>query len=182
MMRSIPPPLRILLALGFLFASAHRLPGPIVEETTPIPKPKSKPRAAEAESRPKQSATPKPEAKSKVSFAGNWTGTASGRINQAVFGQTSFSSNYKIQISADERSASWTSSAWMFAKFQAPVRKNGRTLSWTTERHDLAGTTTVNCRMEMEANGSARYSESSGLVNGIFKGAGYELSGTLVRQ
>ncbi len=78
--------------------------------------------------------------------------------------------------------ADWTSSAWIFAKFQASVQKNGRTLSWTTERHDIAGATTVNCRLEMESNGTARYSESSGLVNGIFKGAGYEISGILVRQ
>jgi hypothetical protein len=171
-----------LLVLGVLVLTTQRVPAPIVEENTPTPKAKAKRPAAEKEAQPKQSATTKSSGTTKVSFAGTWTGSASGRINQAVFGQTSFSSSYKIQIAPDERSASWTSSAWIFAKFQAPVQKNGRTLIWTTERHDLAGTTTVNCRLEMDTNGTARYSESSGLVNGIFKGAGYELSGVLVRQ
>ena len=180
MSRQIRRTVRVLLAIGMLVVSAHRLPAPIVEET-PTPKPKAKSSRASAENRPKKSAASKP-ASTKVSVAGTWTGTASGRINQAVFGQTSFSSNYKIQISADERMADWTSSAWIFAKFQAPVQKNGRTLNWTTERNDIAGATTVNCRLEMESNGAARYSESSGLVNGIFKGAGYEISGILIRQ
>jgi hypothetical protein len=182
MMQSLPRTFSALFAAGLLLITAHRLPAPIVEETVPTPKPKAKRPAAEAETKPKQSAATKSETKSNVSFVGNWTGSASGRINQALIGQTSFSSNYKLQISPDERTASWTSSAWMFAKFNAPIQKNGRTLTWTTERHDFAGTTTVNCRMEMDANGTARYSESSGLVNGMFKGAGYELSGTLVRQ
>jgi hypothetical protein len=172
---------RVLLAGGFLAITAHRLPAPIVGETTPITKTKAKRQAAEAESRPKKSTLTK-LATPKISFAGTWSGTASGRINQAVFGQASFSSNYKIQISPDERTANWTSSAWMFAKFQAPVQNNGRVLTWTAERHDIAGKTTVNCRMEIDPNGTARYSESSGLVNGMFKGAGYELSGTLLRQ
>jgi hypothetical protein len=172
---------RVLLVVGLLAITAHRLPAPIVGETTPIPKPKVKRQAAVAESRPKPS-TPAKSAIPKVSFAGTWSGTASGRINQAVFGQAPFSSGYNIQISPDERTANWTSSAWVFAKFQAPVQKNGRTLTWTTERHDIAGKTTVNCRMEIDQNGTARYSESSGLVNGVFKGAGYELRGMLMRQ
>jgi hypothetical protein len=170
------------LAMGLLLITAHQLPAPIVEEATPIAKPKPKRQSADVESKSKPSTINRSASTPKAPFVGTWTGTATGRINQAVFGQTSFSSNYKIQISADERTANWTSSAWMFAKFQAPVQKNGRTLSWTTERHDLAGTTTVNCRLEMDTNGTGRYSESSGLVNGIFKGAGYELNGTLVRQ
>ena len=40
----------------------------------------------------------------------------------------------------------------------------------------------ITCALEMNANGTASYSESSGLVNGLFKGAGYKISGTLVRQ
>lgn len=180
-MRSLAETRRVWLAISFLVITASRSPAPIVEESAPTPRPKLKQRATETVSKPRPSATPKsPDVK--VSFSGTWSGTASGRINQAVFGQTSFSSNYKIQISSDERTANWTSSAWLFAKFQAGVQKKGRTLSWSTERRDLAGTTTVNCRLEMEPNGTARYSESSGLVNGMFKGAGYELNGILVRQ
>ena len=103
-------------------------------------------------------------------------------MQQAVFGPTTTSANLNIQISPDERTVNWTTSAWMFGKTQAAVQKNGRTLTWTCERHYLAGQIAVACRLEMDANGTARYSESSGLVNGMFKGAGYELSGTLVRQ
>ena len=170
------------LTAFFLILTSSPLPAPIVEETTPIPKTKTKRHAVEAESRPKQPAASKSVSTAKVSFAGTWTGTASGRINQAVFGQKAFSSNYNLQISADERTATWTSSAWILGKFHANMQKNGRVLTWTTERHDFTGTTTVACRMEMESNGTARYSESSGLVHGMFKGAGYEITGTLVRQ
>jgi hypothetical protein len=182
MMRSSSRILRALFAIVLLLITAHRLPAPISEvpETTPTPKPKSNRQVTE--SAPKQQSATKAVTAPAVSFAGTWTGTANGRINQAVFGQKGFSSNYNLQISADERTATWTSSAWIFAKFHAPVQKNGRTLSWTCERHDIAGKTTVFCRLEMDANGTARYSESSGLVNGVFKGAGYEISGTLVRQ
>src|SRR5437762_8785730 len=114
--------IHVLVVLGLLVLMGQRLPAPIVEENTPAPKAKVKRTAAEREPKPKQLATTKSAGTAKVSFAGTWTGPASGRINQAVFGQTSFSSNYKVQISADERSASWTSSAWIFAKFQAPVQ------------------------------------------------------------
>ena len=179
MRRSRACAFRAFFTAGILFLTAHSLPAPILEET-PTPKPKLSHQPATSPSKSKPSTTSKRELA--VSFAGTWTGTASGRINQALIGETGFSSNYKIQISADERTANWTSSAWFFTRFQAPVQKKGRTLNWTTERHDLAGTTTVNCRLEMESNGTARYSESSGLVNGVFKGKGYEISGILVRQ
>jgi hypothetical protein len=173
---------RTLFTVGLIFATAPRSPAPIVEETAPTPKPKVKRETSETESNAKQSTAKKTATTANVSFAGSWTGTATGRINQALIGQTGFSSNYKIQISAGERTANWTSSAWLFATFQASIQKRGRTLTWTTERHDIAGTTTVNCRLEMEGNGTARYSESSGLVNGVFKGKGYEISGILTRQ
>lgn len=161
-----------------LLFTAHRVPAPIVEEATPTPRPKVKPQV-EA---PTKQHTAKAVATPKVSFAGTWTGTASGTMQQAVFGPTTLSSNYKIDISADERSASWTSSAWIFATFHASVQKHGRTLNWTCERHDLAGKTMITCALEMNSNGTASYSESSGLVNGLFKGAGYKISGILVRQ
>jgi len=151
-----------------------------MEETAATPKPKAKRHAVtESETPPKQRTPSKLAA---VSFAGTWTGTANGRMNQAVFGPTTCSVNLNIQISPDERTVNWTTSAWMFGKTQAAVQKNGRTLTWTCERHYLAGKIAVACRLEMDANGTARYSESSGLVNGMFKGAGYEVSGTLVRQ
>ena len=183
-MRPFHQNVQLLCTVGLLLVTAQRLPAPISEvpEATPTPKPKEPPPHAESESKPKQTTASKSITTPRVSFAGIWTGTATGRIQQAVFGQTAFSSNYKIQISPDERTANWTSSAWIFAKFQAPVQKNGRALTWTCQRHDIAGQTTIFCRLEMDANGTARYSESSGLVNGVFKGAGYEISGTLVRQ
>ncbi len=171
-----------LITAALLVISAPRLPAPISEVPETTPKPKAKRSDVESENKPKQTTASKSIMTPAVSFAGIWTGTASGRINQAVFGQRTFSSNYNIQISLDERNANWTSSAWIFAKFNAPVQKNGRVLTWTCQRHDLAGKTTVFCRLEMDANGTARYSESSGLVNGMFKGAGYEVTGILVKQ
>src|SRR5712692_3558133 len=121
MMRALPRILRPLFAIGLLLIIAHQLPAPIVEETTPIPKPKEKRQASETKTRPKQPPASKPVSTPALSFAGTWTGTASGRIQQAVFGQRTFSSNYNIRISPDERTANWTSSAWIFAKFEAPV-------------------------------------------------------------
>jgi hypothetical protein len=166
----------LLLPIALLLVTAQRSPAPIQELTPSPPKPKRE------IIKPKAEPISKPKPVPAVSFTGTWTGTASGRINQALVGETLFSSNYNIQISPDERTVNWTSSAWIFAKFQAPVQKNGRTLIWNCERHDFAGKTSVNCRLEMDANGTARYSESSGLVNGVFKGKGYEITGTLVRK
>jgi hypothetical protein len=176
-----------LLFATVLLLTTHPLPAPIFEDSSPTPAPQqpARPRVKQSKSKANSegaSIKTKSEPQSSISFAGTWTGTATGRIQQAIFGPKGFSSNYNLQISPDERTATWTSSAWIFAKFQAPVQKKGRTLNWTCERHDLAGQTAVFCRLEMDANGTARYSESSGLVNGVFKGAGYELSGTLVRQ
>lgn len=175
-------------AIGlFLLITVHQSPAPISEDSSPAPALQQPPRARVKHSKPKadneeDSRKTKSERESSVSFVGTWIGTATGRIQQAVFGPRAFSSNYNLQISPDERTATWTSSAWIFAKFQAPVQKKGRTLNWSSERHDLAGQTAVYCRLEIDANGTARYSESSGLVNGVFKGAGYEISGILMRQ
>jgi hypothetical protein len=180
MKRPFSRTLFVSFAMGLLLITAHRLPAPISE--LPEATPKAKSREGEPGSKSKPSTEKKSVSAPRVSFAGTWTGTASGRMQQAVFGPTTTSANLNIQISPDERTVSWTTSAWMFGKTQAAVQKNGRTLTWTCERHYLAGKIAVACRLEMDANGTARYSESSGLVNGMFKGAGYELTGTLIRQ
>jgi hypothetical protein len=177
----------LLLSATLLLLTTYPLPAPIFEASSPTPAPQQSAKPKVKPSKPKgndewNSIKAKSESQSSVSFAGTWTGTANGRIQQAVFGPKAFSSNYNLQISPGEQTATWTSSAWIFAKFHAPVQRKGRTLNWTCERHDLAGKTAVFCRLEMNANGTAQYSESSGLVNGVFKGAGYQLSGTLVRQ
>lgn len=179
-MRFCSRALRIAFGVSLFLVTAHRLPAPIVEQT-PAPKPKAKRSITETKNRATEPTQSK-AAKSTVSFAGTWTGTAHGRLNEALLGQRDASSNYKIHISPDERTVNWTSSAWFLTKFQAPVQKKGRTLSWACEKHNIAGTTTVNCSLEMQANGTAKFSESSGLVNGVFKGKGYEFSGMLVRQ
>jgi hypothetical protein len=168
------------LAVVFILAAAiHRLPAPVEEISSPSPAAVSRGNVASSRQNPQKPAlTPQPV----IQFAGRWCGIASGRINQAVFGQKDFSSNYNIEISSDEKMVSWTSSAWMFARFHAVTQKAGRSLSWTTKRHDAAGQTTIICRLEQTSPGVARYSESSGLVNGAFKGAGYELAGTLTKQ
>lgn len=173
--------LAILIALG-LTVGVHRMPAPVVEEPEGAESPKPammRKHKDSAETKPREAPLTR---QSFVRFYGTWRGTANGRINQALFGQRDFSSTFKIEVSADERTVTWTSSAWMFARFHATAQKTDRTLSWSTERHDIAGRTAVICRLEQTGDGVARYSESSGLVNGAFKGAGYELVGTLTRQ
>jgi len=171
--------LATLIALS-MTAGIHRLPAPVVEEpSSPTPAATQKPRMTPARSKPERSPR---VVEPVVRFAGTWRGTASGRINEALFGQRGFSSDYSIEIAPDEKTVTWTSSAWISATFHAAAQKNGRLLSWTTERHDIAGRTNIICRLEQTGERVARYSESSGLVNGAFKGAGYELTGTLTRQ
>lgn len=163
-----------------LVLSASRLPAPIVEEATPTPKPKRH-AVPETETAPKQRAASKPVSTPKVLFAGTWTGTASGEMH-APLASPNYSDNYKIQISPDERTANWTASKWLGAKFQAPVQKNGRTLTWSYEKHDIAGQTMMTSSLQMNDNGTATFSEKSEIVGGWFKGSGYSVTGTLVRQ
>jgi hypothetical protein len=178
-------PLTLLLIVALLLITAHRLPAPISEIETPTPAPaeRSKPKrhVAEAETEPKQRPMSKPAATPTVSFAGTWTGRVSGEIH-APLTPPNYACTYHIQISADEKTANWTASRWLWAKFQAPVHKNGRTLTWSCERHDLAGMTTINSSLQMNQNGTATFTESSGVVNGMFQGSSYKVNGTLVRQ
>lgn len=78
--------------------------------------------------------------------------------------------------------ADWTASRWLGAKFQAPVHKTGRMLSWSYEKHDIAGKTMISASLEMNANGTATFRESSDLTNGMFNGSGYKVTGTFTRQ
>lgn len=178
----------LLLAFGVFLITAHRLPAPIIEETTPAPSQhltKARPQKSAAVSRKapheRPAATSTPEKKT-VSFAGAWKGTASGPSKQALIGETTLTSNYNVQVSPDEKQVSWTSSAWMFAHFQAPVQKSGRILSWTYQRHDIAGQSNIAVKMEMNPDGTATLMEYTGMTNGAFKGYSYQLTGRLVRQ
>jgi hypothetical protein len=168
--------------LGILVLTAHRAPAPIHENPeSPTPAPKRK--QLHASSQPTQErAPPKPAPEKAVSFAGTWKGTASGPSKQALIGTVTMTSNYNLQVSPDEKRVSWTSSAWMFAHFQAPARKNGRTLSWTYERHDIAGHSNIAVKMEMNPDGTATLMEYTGMTNGAFKGYSYQLIGRLIRQ
>jgi hypothetical protein len=170
----------VLIGLIMLL-SAHRSPAPIreiQESPAPSPKPRHVSRKAPHE---QPAATSTPEKKT-VSFAGNWKGTASGPSKQALIGTVTLTSNYNLQVSQDEKQVSWTSSAWMFAHFQAPVQKSGRTLSWTYERHDIAGQSNIAVKMEMNPDGTATLMEYTGMTNGAFKGYSYQLIGRLIRQ
>jgi hypothetical protein len=182
-LRAMSCMIRVLLPIALLLVTAHRLPAPIVEEPTPAPEIKTKPKrhAAEAETEPKPRSEKKSAAAPAVSFAGTWTGRVSGEIH-APLTPPNYACTYKIQISADEKTANWTASRWLLAKFQAPIHKSGRTLTWSCERHDLAGKTTINASLQMNPNGTAAFTESSGVVNGMFQGSSYKVAGTLVRQ
>jgi len=169
----------VLISLIMLL-TVHRSPAPIheVEGPTPAPKPQHVSRKAFRE-RPTATSTPE---KKTVSFAGTWKGTASGPSKQALIGTVTLTSNYNLQVSQDEKRVSWTSSAWMFAHFQAPAQKSGRTLSWTYERHDIAGQSNIAVKMEMNPDGTATLMEYTGMTNGAFKGYSYQLTGRLIRQ
>ena len=78
--------------------------------------------------------------------------------------------------------ADWITSRWLGAKFQAPVHKSGRTLSWSYEKHDIAGKTMISASLEMNANGTGTLHEKTDLANGLFKGSGYAATGIFVRQ
>ena len=142
------------LAATILLFTTYPLPAPIFEPSSPTPAPQQPAKPKIKHSKPKTDN--EGDSTKTVSFAGTWTGTATGRIQQAIFGPKGFSSSYKLQISPDERTVNWTSSAWIFAKFQAPVQKKGRVLTWTCDRHDIVGRTAIFCRLEMDANGTGR--------------------------
>lgn len=169
-------PTVLFFAIAVLFATTHRLPAPIVEET-PAPREKSK---VIAKPKPKVDATPKPKTVT-ILFAGNWTGTASGEMH-APLSPPNYADNYNIQISADEKNVSWTASKWLGAKFQAATRRNGKTLYWSYEKHDIAGKSTINSSLQLNSDGTATFHETDNIDNGMFKGSGYSVTGRFVRQ
>ena len=171
-----------IFAFVFLLA-AQRAPAPIQEvRESPTPAAKRTPPHRASNKAAHDQATPKSAAEKAVSFAGTWKGTASGPSKQALIGTVTLNSNYNLQVSPDEKHVNWTSSAWMFSHFQAVARKNGRTLSWTYERHDLAGQSNIAVKLEMNSDGTATLMEYTGMTNGAFQGYSYQLTGRLVRQ
>jgi hypothetical protein len=164
---------------AFLLTVVHRLPAPVIEtpEVTPSAMPKPRRQPASSESASRQRAVSKPA----VSFAETWTRTASGEMH-APLSPPGYSDSYAIQISADEKTANWTASKWLGARFQALVQKNGPTLSWSYEKHDLAGKTLINSSLQINSSGTVTFIERCGLANGLFKGSGYSVTGTLVRK
>jgi hypothetical protein len=163
----------------FLLIAVHRLPAPVIETPdvtrSATPKPRRPPASSESGSR--QRSVSKPA----VTFAGIWTGTASGEMH-APLSPPSYSDSYTIQISADEKTVNWTASKWLGARFQALVQKNGSMLSWSYEKHDLAGKTLINSSLQINSNATATFVETCGLANGLFKGSGYSVTGTFVRK
>jgi hypothetical protein len=169
--------LRYFCVLGLILLTAHRLPAPISEEETPRPREKSK---MIAKPKTKGDATPKPRAPT-ILFAGNWRGVATGEMH-APLSPPSYSDTYNIQISADEKTVSWTASKWLGAKFQAPTRRSGQTLYWTYEKHDIAGKSLINSSLQLNSDGTATFHETDNIDNGMFKGSGYSVTGRFVRQ
>jgi hypothetical protein len=171
------------LIVAILIAIAPHSLAPILEEALPTPSSKSKPKPQHTvnKSSPERSVGRSTPEKA-VSFAGTWKGTASGPGKQALIGTTTLTSNYNLTVSPDEKQINWTSSLWMFSRFQAQARKSGRTLNWTYQRQDVAGQTNIAVKMEMNSDGTATLMEYSGMTNGAFKGYSYQLTGKLIRQ
>jgi len=167
------PPAALFFAVIVLIITAPRLPAPIVEEPTPKPGSTVKPK-------PRVIAPPKPKPPA-ILFAGNWRGIATGEMH-APLSPPNYSDNYNIQISADEKNVSWTASKWLGAKFQAPARRAGQTLSWSYEKHDIAGKSVINSSLQLNSDGSATFHETDNIDNGMFKGSGYSVTGRFIRQ
>src|SRR5262245_16142468 len=130
------------LYLVFFFLATQESPAPIQENPEATPSPKPKPQHVSSKTSHERPA-PKPTPEKAVSFAGTWKGTASGPSKQALIGTVTLTSNYTLEVSPDEKHVNWTSSAWIFSHFQAMAHKSGRTLTWTSERHDIAGQTNI---------------------------------------
>ena len=169
-----------LLVLLTLILSATQLPAPVIEEEQPSPTVSSKPKSRPTADR-KQSAGAPEKAKPKISFAGNWSGTASGEIHAPLM-PTSYSDRYNIQISPDEQTVTWTASKWFTGKFQATVRRNGNTLSWSYEKHQLTNTSIISSSLTMNADGTATFEEQSTIASGFAKGSNYKVRGIFNRS
>jgi hypothetical protein len=161
------------ISVALLLLAVQRLPAPIVEEPTPKPASTAKPQA-------KIITPPKPKPPAIV-FAGNWRGIATGEMH-APLSPPNYSDTYNIQISADEKTVNWTASKWLGAKFQAPTRRSGQTLSWSYEKHDIAGKSVINSSLQLNSDGTATFHETDNIDNGMFKGSGYSVTGRFVRQ
>jgi len=163
---SVVPPFRPLLALTLLLMTAHRLPAPISEESTPTPKPKqeSTPRP-----KPKTEAAPKPKAASKLSFTGTWSGTT---INQSSDG-SSGAASYIVKISDDEKAVlvnvGEVGKTVGGPPSPASCTRFGEALTWSFS--SAGGTTTYT--MRLNSNGTASFLREGQYTGGDYDGITY---------
>jgi hypothetical protein len=139
------------LAVTSLFVLAsHRLPAPIAEEATPVPKPK---RAEAPKPKPKPERTSKPAAAPSRSFAGTWIGNVVANDSNGNSGSYS----YQVSISDDEKTVLVNESE--FGKspsgppFPASCTRFGAALSWSFS--DASGTSIYT--MQLNSDGTANF-------------------------
>jgi hypothetical protein len=172
---SVVPPFRPLLALTLLLMTAHRLPAPISEESTPTPKPKqeSTPRP-----KPKTEAAPKPKAASKLSFTGTWSGTT---INQSSDG-SSGAASYIVKISDDEKAVlvnvGEVGKTVGGPPSPASCTRFGEALTWSFS--SAGGTTTYT--MRLNSNGTASFLREGQYTGGDYDGITYSQTGTFTKN
>jgi hypothetical protein len=156
----------VFVMVVLLFVTAHRLPAPISEETTPPPKP-----AATAKPKPKTVA-PKPKP-TPISFAGTWSGVTSGACsNDGV----NHSYAITVTISADERTISWQFGG---QSYQHACYRAGDTIRWDDTNDVVTSTTSL----RIAANGrSLSYSAKSTITTWPLEGTVCNSTGVLARR
>lgn len=173
--------LDVFVSITLLLVTAHRLPAPIVEEsTTPRPKtfatPKPKP-APTGTARPKSldrssgRRTPAPPKQTRSPFAGTWTGVGQWLDN----GTTQY---YSIRVRDDAKSISLTSSDSDGVPWSANLatRMQGGTLVASSEARSKDFTTTM--QLTLNRDGTIRLVR----VNKWSDGSVGTLIATLSRQ
>jgi hypothetical protein len=157
--------IRLLLIVAVLSITAHRLPAPISEVSTPTPTPKPKREPTKS----KSDATPKAKITPALSFAGTWSASGSGVYS---VDNTAVPERWTVKISADEKTALLTGQG---GNFIFPCYRKGDTLSWSFDDRKSTSTTTI--VMQMKSDRTASY-----VQNCIFvKGTTYKSFGMLTK-
>ncbi|HXP34585.1 MAG TPA: hypothetical protein VN827_03465 [Chthoniobacterales bacterium] len=170
------------VSVTLLLVSAHRLPAPIAEETTPTPTPKPK-QEATSKPKPKPEAVPKVKASPTHSFAGIWSGST---INSWSGDGKRESAVYVIKISDDEKTVlinwSLTGRTISGSDYQASCIRFGNTLTWNLKQVGENPTWVSTDTLRMNGDGTVTFIREGRWIGGDYLGNTYNNTGTLSRQ
>jgi hypothetical protein len=171
---------RLLLAATTLLITAHRLPAPILEETTPTPKSGAKDNATpKTKRKANESSESKTSRSSFARFEGVWSGTVTSTATATFLFSSTGSSSTALTIRVSK------SGAVTYAN-QQPVQgwlsADGSTLNWNLQvRIDDTMTWHQTCSLQLTGQKSATYFDQGRLDGGIAGGGGNS-NGTLYRR